>query len=178
MEALECILTRRSVREFDKNKTINKETAYNLIRAAMYAPSAHNKKPWEFVIVDNRSILDEFPKLQQWTKFAESAPMAIIVCKNLETSYKYSETEDFADIDCAAATQNMLLAAHAFGLGACWCGVAPMADKVKDFKKLLKLPEQLDPFSIVIMGYPVKEPFQPKERLDEQKIHWNKYSED
>lgn len=175
MEAMECIITRRSIREFDPTKKPDKETVNKLIRAAMYAPSAHNKQPWEFLVIDDRKILDEFPKLQQWTKFIDTAPLAIVVCADMANSFKVSENEDFADIDCSAATQNLLLAAHAEGLGACWCGIAPMKERVSAFKNLFNLPENFDPFSIIILGYPLKEPFQPRERFKEEKVHWNKW---
>ena len=122
MEGLEAILTRRSVRRFQP-KPVEDDKLKSILFAGMCAPSAHNSQPWEFIVAKDKekiSALSVF--IKDWASL-KTAPMAIITLGNLE-GYKASLPAFFVQ-DCAAATQNMLLAAHVLGLGGVWLGLLP-----------------------------------------------------
>lgn len=177
MDLYEGLLTRRSVRKY-QDKKIDKDTLTEIIKAAQYAPSAHNKQEWEFLVVDNKEILENLRSKQRWTSFAKDASHVVFVCGNKDEAFgrdKDDEHWSFVDIDCALATQNLLLAAHAKGVGACFCGCAPMEKVVEEISSWLGLPENIRPIAIVTMGYPAEESFQPKDRFKQEKIHWDKW---
>lgn len=176
MELMEGLLTRRSVRKFDTSKKISKETMEQLIKAAQYAPSAHNTQPWEFLVIENPEVLKQFRHMQRSALFAENATAVVLVCGNTDKAFsREKEGWSYVDIDCSAATQNLILAAHALGLGACWCGASPMTGPMASVKEYFKLPENIKPFSIVVLGYPQETPKQPEGRYQESKIHWEKW---
>ena len=129
-------------------------------------------------MVDDKEILAHLRHIQRWTSFAKDAACVIFVLGDIERSFnrtKDNESWSFIDVDCAIATENLLLAAHAKGLGACYCGAAPMQRVVDDLKDYLQLPEHIRPFAIVPLGYPAEEPKQPDDRYNPDKIHWGKY---
>ena len=102
MDALECILTRRSVRQFDSNKKITHSEIEELLKAASYAPSAHNKQPWQFLVIEDKEIIKGFRQIQPWTSFAKDASCVIIICADTEVAFhreKEDEQWSFADID-------------------------------------------------------------------------------
>ncbi len=171
MELKEAIEKRRSIRHFAEGKIIDKEIIKDVLRSAMYAPSAVNKKPWRFIVVEDREIMDKLNEAHNHAHFLAEASCAIIVCGDVNESYK-SFGNDYWQIDCSAATQNMLLAIHDKGLGACWCGLAPSEDKIKKFQEILGLPEHIKPFSLNAVGYPKGDIKQPKDRYDEAKVTW------
>ena len=143
MELMEGLLTRRSVRQYDTSKKISKETIKEIIKAAQYSPTAHNKQPWEFLVIDDKEFLANLRHIQRWTSFAKDADCVVIVCGDIEKSFsrdKDNEKWSFIDVDCAIATQSMMLAAWAKGIGTCYCGAAPMQTVVVSstgFSKLL-----------------------------------------
>ena len=108
MDAIDALLTRRSIRKYTK-EPVSDEAIKMLLEAAMAAPSAGDQQPWHFIVIRDRAILDEIPKLHPHAQMVKEAPVAIVVCGD-ERSVKY---KDFWPQDCAAATQNLLLAAHA-----------------------------------------------------------------
>ena len=176
MELYEGLLTRRSIRKYNPEKTLTKEEILELIRAASYAPSAHNKQPWHFLVVENKDILKNLRSIQPWTSFAKDASCAIIVCADtLETFNRPKEGWDFAQIDGALAAQNLLLACHAKGLGACFCGAAPMPMVVSALREMFNMPETMLPIAIVTVGYPEEEPKIPQDRLNKEKVHWETF---
>ena len=177
MNLTEGILTRRSVRKYI-DKKIDKETIEEILKAAQYAPTAHNKQPWEFLVVDDKEVLAHLRHLQRWTSFAKDAACVIFVCGDINQSFsrdKEGEKWSFVDVDCALATQNILLAAHDKGIGTCYCGCAPMQRVVDAVSDYLNLPENIRPFAIVTMGYPDETPKQPEGRYKPEKIHWGKW---
>lgn len=167
MDAIDGILTRRSIRKYTK-KSIPNEVIKELLEAGVSAPSAGNQQPWQFIIIDNREVLDEASQVLPNGKLLKDANKAILVCGdlNLETHKGYWP------IDCSAATQNILLAAHAKGLGACWLGVYPREERVENLKKLFKTPEHIIPFSVISLGFPDEES-KKVDRYDDSKIHKN-----
>lgn len=119
MDFLDVIMSRRSIRKYKKDK-VPESHVIKILEAAMNAPSRKNERPWHFVLIDNRKILDKIPSFHPNSKMLYEAPMAILVTGDLNI------TKDiFITIDCSAATENILLAAHSLGLGACWLGVYP-----------------------------------------------------
>ncbi len=176
MELYEGLLTRRSIRKYNPEKTLSKDEIYELIRAASFAPSAHNKQPWHFLVIENKETLKNLRAIQPWTSFAKDASCAIIVCVDeLETFNRPKEGWDYAQIDGALAAQNLLLACHAKGLGACFCGAAPMPMIVDSLKEKFNMPETMLPVAIVTIGYPEEEPKAPQDRLNKEKVYWETF---
>ncbi|MBR1648202.1 MAG: nitroreductase family protein [Alphaproteobacteria bacterium] len=177
MDLYQGILSRRSIRKF-KNQKIEREILEKIIAAAQYAPSAHNKQPWEFLVIEDKEKLASLRLVQRWTSFAKDAACAVIVCGNLNQTFsrdKDDEKWDYADIDCALASQNLMLAAHSFGVGSCFCGASPMPLVISGLREHFNLPEHIRPLSIIIMGYPDETPPEPQNRFDENKIHWENW---
>ena len=144
MELYDGLLSRRSIRKYNPEKTLTKDEILDLIRAASFAPSAHNKQPWHFLVIEDKEVLKSLRSVQPWTSFAKDAALAIIVCADTEeTFHREKEGWNYAQIDGALAAQNLLLACHAKGLGACFCGAAPMpmvVDNLRCRKPCYRLP--------------------------------------
>ena len=171
MDLEEGLLTRRSVRRFQPDRKIKKQDVDDILKAAMYAPSARNCQPWEFIVVDDKKIFQEIISIHQYCSFLENASLAVVVCGNLSEQ----ADDNYWMGDCAAATENLLLAVHAKDLGACWCGIYPNAERLKNFANLFDLPKNVCPFSLVVIGYPQEETKQPKNRFNLNKIHYNSW---
>lgn len=169
METLEAIFTRRSIRKFS-DRQIQESDINRLLKAGMYAPSANNSQPWHFVVINERKLLDRIPTFHPWSKMCFQAPLAIVVCAYVPAGKKF----DLWVQDCSAATQNILLAAHAIGLGGVWLGVHPREERIAGVRDLLGLPEEVHPVSIVVLGYPNEQPETP-ERFDLAKVHFNQW---
>jgi nitroreductase len=166
MDAIENILTRRSVRHFSPNPVPDEEVQL-LLKAAMHAPSAGNSQPWHFVVVTERKMLDEVPKFHTSAEFIMEAHLAILVCadENVARPGRWL-------LDCSAAAENILLAAHARGLGACWIGIQPDPVRIEGAAHLFNLPAQVHPLCLIAVGYPVETP--PNvERFLPERIHYN-----
>ncbi|MBR5154277.1 MAG: nitroreductase family protein [Alphaproteobacteria bacterium] len=176
MELYEGLLSRRSIRKYNPEKTLTKDEIYELIRAASYAPSAHNKQPWHFLVIENKETLKSLRALQPWTSFAKDAACAIIVCADMEETFnRPKEGWNYAQIDGALAAQNLLLACHAKGLGACFCGAAPMPMVVSGLREKFNMPETMLPVAIVTIGYPEETPKVPEDRLKKDKVYFETF---
>lgn len=167
METLQAIKTRRSIRKY-LDKPVPFEVIRDLLEAAMFAPSAGNEQPWQFIVLDERSLLDAVPGICPTASMCRHSPAAILVCSDSSLE-KYP---GFWVQDCSAAVENMLLAAHAFGLGAVWAGIHPLKNIIEDFKKLLSLPGEITPFALVVIGYPDEMPPAPQ-RYRKNRVHYN-----
>ncbi len=167
MDVMTAIFSRRSIRLYTP-KPVSREMVTGILRAAMCGPSAGNERPWHFIVLTERHILDEIPKFHPYAAMLKHAHVAVLVCGDTTLE----KQKGYWPLDCAVATQNMLLAAHAKGLGAAWCGVYPTEDRVENFKKLLGLPEHIVPFSLVPLGFPA-ETKQSEERFDPSRVHEN-----
>lgn len=170
--AIENIMTRCSVRQYT-DQPVAQATLDTLLRAGMAAPTAANSQPWEFVVVNQPAVKDSLVAALPYGKPVENATVAIVVCGNMERTLE-AEGRDYWIQDCSAATENILLAAHAVGLGAVWCGVYPQADRVKGVSKALNLPSNLVPLNVIAIGYPagdnkVKDKWQP------DRVHYNAF---
>ena len=169
MQTLEAIRTRRSIRAFTDEPVLD-EQIRTILAAAMNAPSARNQQSWEFIVIDDRDILDEIPTHHASAKMCLMAPIAIAVCGNTLRE----QSPGFWQQDCAAATENMLLAAHDIGIGAVWCGIYPREDRVKAYRELLHLPDGIIPMALVVIGNPAECPH-PEDRYNPDFIHRNKW---
>ena len=172
MAELDFILSRRSIRRFTAEKSSENQIRL-LLEAAMAAPTALNLQPWHFVVVQDPEKLAELRKILPFGKMA--APLAISVCGNLG-SVKKLVTERFWVQDCSAATENLLLAANALGLGAVWCGVHPINRLESSVRKILRMPETVIPLNIVYVGHPAEEK-PARTQYDEAKISHNLFDE-
>lgn len=168
MEAIEAIMGRRSIRKYT-DKKIPEETITKLLKAAMNAPSAHNKQPWHFIVVDDKETMLKVPEYHQYSKMLEGASHAIVVLGDNDI-----QTTDFWIHDTSAATENILLAAHALGLGAVWLGVHPNPVLIEGTKKLFKVPDYVTPLGIISLGYP-EEQKPPRENYNPERVHRNKW---
>ena len=154
--AIECIMTRSSVRSYS-DRMVEKATVDTLLRAAMAAPTARDARPWRFIVINERALLDTLAARCPNMSMAAKAPMAVVICGDLEAADAKGGHE-YWDQDCSAATENLLLTAHAMGLGAVWCGVYPVKERVEVVTKELKLDENLIPLNLIPIGYPDCEP--------------------
>ena len=171
MEALEAILSRRSIRRYTDQK-ISDELIKKMLQAAMSAPSAHNYQPWHFILIDDRKLLDQVPQFHPYAKMLKQAPLAIAVCGDLTLE----KNIDYIIEDCSAASQNILLAAHALGLGAVWLGIHPRKERVDGLKKLLKTEEHILPVSLISIGYPAEQK-SAEDRYNPDKVCLNVWSQ-
>jgi nitroreductase len=167
MDAIEALLTRRAVREFTP-EMVTDEQINTILSAAMHAPSACNQQPWHFIVVDSREQLNAIAGLHPYAQMLLQAPLAIIVCGDLSLE---TCPGNWA-IDCSASMENLLLAAHALGLGAVWVGIHPVEDRVKDIGQLLGLPGFTRPLCLAAVGHP-KGPLPKADRFKAERIHRN-----
>ena len=137
--AIENIFARKSVRTYTP-QPIEKEKVDLLVKAAMAAPTAVNKQPWAFVVVDDRKVLDKLAAELPYAKMTAQAPLAIVVCGDLSKALN-GETDRYWMLDCSAASENLLLAAESMGLGAVWTAVYPENDRIAKVRSVLSLPD-------------------------------------
>ncbi|WP_332448891.1 nitroreductase family protein [Methanoculleus sp.] len=167
MDALEAIMTRQSVREYAA-RPVPAGTAEHLLAAAMQAPFAGSEEPWHFIVIDDPYILDSIPAISPYAEVRTPAPLAILICADLQ----HPGGGGFPVQACAAATENLLLAAHALGFGAAWTAVYPDPDRMFGFANLFSLPEAIAPLALVTIGYPAARP-PPVDRYREDRVHRN-----
>lgn len=168
-----CVMqTRVSVRSFTEQKTTEQQLD-TLLRCAMSAPSAMNAQPWAFIVIDDSTILrtlgEQFPN----SRVANNCQLCIIPCGDLSKTLP-GAAQDFWVNDVSAAAQNILLAAHAMGLGAVWTGLHPAMDRVTLAQQLLHLPEHIIPLCIIPVGYPAENPA-VKQKYNTDNIHHNQW---
>lgn len=163
---LENIAERKSIRKY-LNKSVEEDKIDAMVKAGMAAPSGMDRRPWEFVVVTDREALDSMAAKLPYAKMLTNAPLAIVVCGDTtRSSYWY--------LDCSAATQNVLLAAEALGLGAVWTAAYPYEDRIDVVRQNTGLPENIVPLCVIPIGYP-DGPQKAKDKFDLQRVHRNKY---
>ena len=167
MDTIEAIHTRRSIRNY-QDKPIPEETVIEILKAAMAAPSARNQQPWEFIVITDPEIKNKIPAVSPFSQMILDAHLGILVCGNL----KVETAAGYWVVDCSAATQNLLLAAHSLGLGAVWTGVYPREERMDGLTELLNLPEHILPHSLVVLGFPA-EILPKQDRFKPERIHHN-----
>jgi nitroreductase len=172
MEAMAAILSRRSIRRYLPDP-LPEEAIRRLLEAGMAAPSAGDERPWHFVVITDRETLAAIPGFHPLSRFVPNAAAAILVCADLSLS-KYPPVDWWVQ-DCSAATQNILLAAHATGLGAVWLGVHPEKGRIDGFRALCRLPGSIVPFSLVSLGFPAARK-EGEDRFDLSRVHRERWS--
>ena len=169
---LDNIATRVSVRSY-LDKPVEDAKIEQLLRAGMAAPSAMNKQPWHFVVVTDKQQLAALAKANPYAGMAAKAPLAIVVCGDMNKALS-GKAREFWVQDCSAATENILLAANAMGLGAVWTGTYPSEERVKAVSKVLQLPKKLVPLNTIVIGYPDGENT-PKDKWKPANVSYNFY---
>lgn len=164
---VKAILERRSIRQYI-DKSVDNNVITELLKAAMSAPSAGNQQPWQFLVINDKNTLNKIPEVHPHSAMIRQVSTAILVCGDLDLEVH----KGYWVQDCAAATENLLIAIQAMGLGSVWLGVYPREDRVKGMQALLDLPDNVIPFSLLPVGYPA-EYLPPSGRFDESKIRYN-----
>ncbi len=165
-ELIQTIFTRRSIRRYTADP-VGEEDVKTLLEAAMSAPSAGNSQPWHFVVVTDRQTLDALAEVHVYGKMLFEAPLCIAVCGDPSLSGHWVQ-------DCSAATENLLLAVAALGLGAVWLGVHPEADRAAAIRKVLRIPESIVPLNLISIGHPAEEK-EPRTQYDEARVHHERW---
>jgi nitroreductase len=169
MDIFDAILNRRSIRKYTGER-IPDERLEQLLKAAMYAPSAVNKQPWHFIIFRDTEIKRQIVEFHPNGAMLLNADAGILVCYDEQLQHD----SGYGPVDCSAATQNILLAAHGLGLGAVWVGIYPRQNRIDAAHKLFLLPPHIKPFSIISLGFPAeKRPYPDRYRKD--RIHYEKW---
>lgn len=166
------ILSRTSIRQFN-DRPVSDQLKTALLRAAMSAPSGVNRQPWEFILVDDPHLLKSLAYSLPYAKMASEAPMAIIVCGN-STRFLPDADSSLWIQDVSAASENILLAANALGLGAVWTCLYPHLDRMESVRKILNIDKSLIPFNLIPIGYPIKS-HKPMDKWKPEKIHLNAF---
>lgn len=168
--AINNIMTRTSIRQYT-DRTISADTIETLLRAGMAAPTAVNRQPWHFVAVTDKAKLAELAGRRGG--MIKQAGLVIVVCGNLDKAMQ-GPAQAYWIQDCSAAAENILLAAHALGLGAVWTGCYPMDDRVAEVSNVLKLPEAIVPLCVIAIGYPAEQP-EPKDKWSPENVSYNEF---
>lgn len=151
MDAIEAILTRRSIRAYSEEPVAESDLE-TILHAAMAAPSAGNQQPWHFVVTDDPERLARWAETTPYGSMLLRAPLGIAVCadtRDLRHSVMWQQ-------DCSAAVQNALLAIHALGLGAVWLGYWPKMERVDPLRTVLGLPKDVEPLCVLAVGHPAE----------------------
>lgn len=169
MDALEAILTRRSIRSYT-GEPVSEADIETIVRAACAAPSAGNQQPWRFVVLTDRDQLEAAAETTPYGKMLRECAFGLVVC---------ADTRDLKhpgmwQQDCSAATENALLAAHALGLGGVWLGFWPKMERVEPLKAALGIPEGVEPLAVLAFGHPA-EAKPPADRYRPDLVHWNRW---
>ncbi|MDR2887471.1 MAG: nitroreductase family protein [Bacteroidales bacterium] len=168
MELYEGLITRRSVRKYTGEK-ISGDAVNRIVAAGMNAPSARNTQPWHFIVIDDRGMFEKIMVFHPYSSMLSQASHAVAVCfdENLQHGPGYGV------MDCSAAAENILLAAHAMGLGAVWLGIHPKPDRVEALGALLGTPPHVRPLALIALGIPAEKSEPARMRYEEEKIRYN-----
>ena len=169
--ALNVIYTRRSVRSFTGEK-ISRKDLLKILRAGMSAPSAVNIQPWAFIVVTERETLDQLCEKLPYAKMLDKSGAAIIVCGIPDKDKVYAK--DYWVMDCSAATENILLAAHALWFGAVWTAVYVDKERIDNVRKILDIPDDIIPLNVIPIGIPKKKG-KAIDKYNADNIHWERW---
>jgi nitroreductase len=170
-DALSVIHSRKSVRSFT-GQSVSKDALDKILRAGMAAPTAVNMQPWAFVVVTDRKTLDTLASGLPYAKMLDKAGAAIIVCTIPEKAY--DKSVELAVIDSTCASENILLAAEALGLGTVWTAAYPYKDRMDVARKVLNIPKDIIPLNVIPVGHPTGAD-KPKDKYNPENIHWEKW---
>ena len=165
----ETIRTRTSVRKFDPSRPVSDADVEKILRAGMCAPSAMDRRPWEFVVVRDRAKLDALARRLPYSRVGNGAQLAIVVCGTTDNGLP-GRSKEYWIHDCSAASMNILLAAKGLGLGAVWTGVYPGEERIAAVRETLGIPDGYLPLNVIPLGYPAEDPT-PKDKWNPAKVH-------
>ena len=168
---LENILARKSVRNYT-DEPVRRSQLDTLLRAAMAAPTGRDMRPWKFVVIDDKAAMAALADSLPYAKMLREAQAAVAICGDLSVTDDKGNPSKNWTFDCSAATENLLLAAEALGLGAVWTGVYPYEERLAAVKSALGLPEEIIPLALIPIGHPKGDP-QPKDKFNKDNIHYN-----
>ena len=161
-DLIKTIFSRRSIRKYTA-EPVSDADIKTLLEAAMAAPSASNNKPWHFVVVTERETLDALADAHPYGKMLAQSPLCIAVCGDPAISSFWVQ-------DCSAATENLLVAVAALGLGAVWLGVHPLDRRIDFTRQILGIPETIVPLNLISIGHPAEEK-EPRTQYDEARVY-------
>ena len=180
--ALDVIMTRTSIRSFT-GEAVSKDQLETILKAGMAAPTAMNGQPWRFVVVTDQDKIKETFGAGPRSEMFTTAGAVIVVCGQTSSMGKPFGQPDGPEVempnmfwyeDCSAAAENILLAAHALGLGAVWTGVYPNMERCGAVANVIGTPEYIIPLCVVYAGYPDEQPA-PKQKYDPERVSYNAY---
>ena len=172
-DVLTAIATRKSIRKFDPLRAVEDEKVEKMLKAAMCAPSAMDRRPWEFVVVKDKAQLKKLGERLPYSRVANGAQLAIVVCGSLDNGLP-GRGKEYWIHDCSAASMNILLAAHGLGLGAVWTGVYPGEERIATVREILAIPDGYAPLNVIPIGYPAEDPA-VKDKWNPAKIHADRW---
>lgn len=167
---IDTILTRRSIRRYTSEK-VSRDQLETLVKAGMAAPTSKDTRHLCFVVIDDPAVAAKVTEGLPYAKMILTARHAIIVCSDLSRAYGGEEVPYWIQ-DSSAAAQNILLAAHGLGLGACWTGVHPRPERVAFLRETLGIPENVMPLCAIAVGVPAGED-KPRDKFDPACLFWN-----
>ena len=170
MDTIECILTRRSIRKYT-DRPVPDEMVKLLLQAAMAAPSSANEQPWQFVVIRDRQMLNLVSTVHTFSYMLSQAALAILVCEDPT----FEVNNGRGQLDCSAATMNILLSAHTLGLGAVWVGIYPVEERINKIRDLLSIPSHVIPISLISLGYP-DEKLSREDRFKQERVHYGSWT--
>ncbi|HQP04908.1 MAG TPA: nitroreductase family protein [Bacteroidales bacterium] len=170
--ALDIIHQRKSVRNFT-GEQVDTALLTEIVKAGMAAPSARNLQPWAFIVVTDRILLDSLCAVLPYAKMLSTAGAAIVVCGDMNKAASNTKTDYWVQ-DCSAATENILLATEALGLGGVWTAAFPYDERINPVRSVLNLPENLMPLNVIPIGHPTGED-KPKDKWKPENVHWNSF---
>lgn len=165
---MNAIYQRRSIRKYQE-KDITIEILEKLVKAGMQAPSAHNLKPYDFILIKNKPTLESLSETGLYCHMLKQANAAIVVC-----SIADSIKTPYWQADCGAVVENILLEATNLGIGSCWIGEYPNVEKSAKVKDILNIPKDYQVFATISLGYPLREK-EANNNYYEEKIHYEKF---
>ncbi|MBN2561446.1 MAG: nitroreductase family protein [Phycisphaerae bacterium] len=166
---MKCIFTRRSIRKYT-DQPVPDEMLQEILKAAFVAPSAADERPWHFVVIRDRKTLAGMAKQMEGAEMLESATLGLLICGDPSLE----KIPGYWPQDCSACAENVLLAAHAQGLGACWFAIYPIEDRMAIHRKALGIPDSIIPFALVTMGYPAEQ-LPGEDRYDASRLHHERW---
>ncbi len=166
---MQNILNRTSVRKF-QDKKIESSELKQILQAGFSAPSAKNTQPWEFLIVENPKTLEKMATFSPYAGPIKKAALGMLVCADTNCN----PSIDYCQQDCAAATENMLIAAKSLNIGSCWIGVYPNTERINPIREYFNLPPNIMPMWMIAFGYPAENP-KVKNKWKDSKIHYEKF---
>ena len=171
-DTLKTIFSRKSIRSY-KDEPVSREKLEMLIKAGMAAPTAVDKRPWEYIVITDRKVLNQLADALPYAKMVSTAAAAIIVGGDVRKQWGGLES-DYWIMDCSAATENILLAAESMGLGAVWTAIYPEDARIRAVRQILGIPPHIVPLNLVPVGVPAGRE-KPKDKYNPAQIHWNRW---